>query len=96
MISALLTAIYNRVVDVDKFTAAFVLLVGAIVTGLISIAADSLAFTRLLALGGWENWVLVINHLAATALLGLGDADDGLRTLVSGHSAISPLNPGSC
>src|SRR5215471_18777792 len=31
-LSALLTALYNRVVDVDKFTAAFVLLVGSIVT----------------------------------------------------------------
>ena len=48
--------------------------------GLISIAADSLAFTRLLALGGWENWILVINHLAATALLG-----SVMLTMVFGH-----------
>src|SRR5262245_28249745 len=47
LISTILTAIYNRVVDVNKFTAAFVLLLGAIATGMISIAADSLAFTRL-------------------------------------------------
>src|SRR6266850_1159450 len=33
-ISALLTAIYNRVVDVDKFRAAFALLVGASAAGL--------------------------------------------------------------
>ena len=69
-ISALLTAIYNRVVDVDKFTAAFWLLIGATSTGLVSVATDSLVFTRLMTLGGWENWVLLLNHLAATALLG--------------------------
>ena len=69
-IAALLTAIYNRVVDVDKFTAATILLVGVIVTGLISIAMDSFAFTKLMTLGGWERWVLVANHLAATGLLG--------------------------
>src|SRR6516165_7293186 len=44
-ISALLTAIYNRVVNIDKFTAASALLIGAIVTGFVSVAADSLAFT---------------------------------------------------
>src|SRR4029079_17695702 len=53
--SALLTAIYNRVVDVDKFSAAFGLLVAVIATGLVSIITDSFAFTRLLALGGWER-----------------------------------------
>ena len=80
LISAILTAIYNRVVDVDKFRAAFALLIGAIVTGLISIVTDSLEFTRLLALGGWENWLLVVNHLAATALLG-----SVMLTMVFGH-----------
>src|SRR5262245_19207694 len=35
-VSALLTAIYNRVVGVDKFTAALWLLIGAIATGLVS------------------------------------------------------------
>jgi len=79
-ISALLTAFYNRVVDVDKFTAAFVLLAGAVAAGLVSVAADSLAFTRLLALGGWENWVLLLNHLAATVLLG-----SVTLTMVFGH-----------
>src|SRR5215510_13674002 len=34
-VSALLTTAYNRVVDVDKFTAAFVLLISATVTGLV-------------------------------------------------------------
>ena len=79
-ISALLTAAYNRVVDVDRFRAAFVLLVGAIGAGLMSIGADSLAFTRLLTLGGWENWILVLNHFAATALLG-----SVMLTMVFGH-----------
>src|SRR5215467_16101813 len=31
--SALLTAIYNRIVDIDRFTAAFVVLIGATATG---------------------------------------------------------------
>jgi hypothetical protein len=79
-ISAVLTAFYNRVVDIDKFTAASVLLVGSTVTGLLSVAADSLAFTRLLELGGWEHWVLAIHHLAATALLG-----SVMLTMVFGH-----------
>src|SRR5439155_5936775 len=38
LISAILTVAYNRVVDVNKFGTAFALLVGAIVTGLMSIA----------------------------------------------------------
>ena len=79
-VSALLSTIYNRVVDVDKFTAAFWLLIGATVTGLVSVATDSLAFTRLITLGGWENWVLLLNHLAATALLG-----SVMLTMVFGH-----------
>jgi hypothetical protein len=79
-ISAVLTTIYNRVVDVDKFSAAFWLLVGATGTGLVSVALDSLAFTRLMTLGGWENWVLLVNHLAATALLG-----SVMLTMVFGH-----------
>ena len=79
-ISAVLTAIYNRVVDVDKFTAASVLLAGATVTGLASIATDSLAFTSLMELGGWENWMLLLSHFAATALLG-----SVMLTMVFGH-----------
>src|SRR5438046_10590302 len=39
IISAIITAIYNRVVDADKFGASTVLLVAAIATGLVSIAA---------------------------------------------------------
>src|SRR5581483_1381654 len=79
-ISALLTAIYNRVVNLDKFGAASALLVGATVTGLISIATDSLAFTRLMSLGGWEKWILLFSHLAATALLG-----SVMLTMTFGH-----------
>lgn len=78
--SAILTAIYNRVVDIDKFTAASIFLISAIVTGLISVATDSLAFTQLMALGGWEKWILLVNHMAATALLG-----SVMLTMVFGH-----------
>src|SRR5262249_35287787 len=80
LISTVLTGIYNRVVDINKFSAAFVLLIGAVGTGLVSVAADSLAFSKLLALGGWENWVLGANHLAATVLLG-----SVMLTMVFGH-----------
>ena len=79
-VSALLTAAYNRVVDAGKFRAAFWLLIAAAAAGLISITSDSLAFTRLLTLGGWENWILLVNHLAATLLLG-----SVMLTMVFGH-----------
>jgi hypothetical protein len=78
--SALLTAIYNRVVNADEFRAAIVLLIAATSAGLASVATDSLAFTRLITLGGWENWILLLNHLAATALLG-----SVMLTMVFGH-----------
>src|SRR5215467_13827924 len=52
VISAVLTALYNRIVDVKKFTVALALLIAATVTGLISVAADALSFTRLMSLGG--------------------------------------------
>jgi hypothetical protein len=79
-VSGLLAAIYNRVVDVDKFSAASALLIGVIATGLVSIVTDSFAFTRLMQLGGWERWILVLNHLSATALLG-----SMMLTMVFGH-----------
>ncbi len=79
-VAALITAIYNRVVDADKFSAAFWLLVGSTATGLVSIGADSLAFTRLMVLNGYENWVLLLNHVAASALLG-----SVMLTMVFGH-----------
>src|SRR5215475_8238460 len=47
-VSALLTAIYNRAVSVEKFGASFWLLIAATATGLMSIATDSLAFARLM------------------------------------------------
>src|SRR5262245_56332258 len=78
--SALLTAIYNRAVNVEKFTASFWLLIASTAMGLLSVATDSLAFARLMTLGGWENWVLLLNHLAATALLG-----SVMLTMVFGH-----------
>ncbi len=80
VISAVLAVIYNRVVDIDKFTAAFALLAAAVAAGLLSVATDSLAFTRLITLGGWENRVLLLNHIAATALLG-----SVMLTMVFGH-----------
>jgi len=80
LVSAGLTLIYNRVVDLGKFAAAFVLLIGATAAGLVAVATDSLAFNHLLPLGGWENWMLLINHLAATALLG-----SVMLTMVFGH-----------
>jgi len=79
-VSAALTVIYNRVVDMGKFAAAFALLIGATVAGLISVATDSLDFNPLLPLGGWENWMLLVNQFAATALLG-----SVMLTMVFGH-----------
>jgi hypothetical protein len=80
LISLVLTFLYNRVIGLDKIGPALVLLIGATATGLISIAWDSLAFTRLLQVAGWEHWMLAINHFAAAALLG-----SVLLTMVFGH-----------
>ena len=80
LISVVLTFVYNRVVILDKFTPALFLLIAATATGLMSIAWDSLAFTRLLHVAGWEHWMLAINHFAATALLG-----SVLLAMVFGH-----------
>ena len=80
LISLLLTILYNRVVNLDRFSAAHVLLIGAVATGMVSIAWDSLAFTPLLHVAGWEAWILAMNHFAATALLG-----SVLLTMVFGH-----------
>lgn len=79
-VSALLMVVYNRVVNIGKFTAAFALLLASAASGLISVAVDSMAFTRLMTLGGWENWVLLVNHVAATGLLG-----SVMLTMVFGH-----------
>jgi hypothetical protein len=80
IISGLFTVFYNRIVGMEKYSLALIFLIGATVTGLLSITWDSLAFTRLLSLGGWEHWTLAINHVAATALLG-----SVMLTMVFGH-----------
>jgi len=80
LVSVILTILYNRVVNLDKFAPALLLLIGATATGLVSIAWDSLAFTGLLHVAGWEHWMLAINHFAATALLG-----SVLLAMVFGH-----------
>jgi hypothetical protein len=80
LVSVVLTILYNRIVNLDKFGIALALLVAATATGLVSIAWDSLAFTRLLHVAGWEHWLLAVNHFAATALLG-----SVLLTMVFGH-----------
>ena len=80
LVCVVLTIIYNRVVNLDKFGAALALLIAVSATGLLSITWDSLAFTRLLHVAGLENWMLAVNHIAATALLG-----SVLLTMVFGH-----------
>jgi hypothetical protein len=80
IVSTLLAAVYNRVVGMDRQQAAAILLVAATVSGLASVAWDSLVFTRLILMGGWERWVLTLNHVAATALLG-----SVMLTMVFGH-----------
>lgn len=79
-VSAVLAGVYNRTVHIGRYRPAYVLLLLATLVGLGAIAADSLAFTRLMELGGWERWLLVVNHLAATALLG-----SGMLAMVFGH-----------
>ncbi len=79
-VSALLAGIYNRTVHIDKYGPAMWVLIASIGAGLVSITLDSLAFNRLMELGGWESWLLVINHLGGTALLG-----SGMLTMVFGH-----------
>ena len=78
--TAVLAGVYNRMVHIERYPWALALLVAASLAGLGSIALDSLAFTRLMELGGWEHWVLVANHVAATALLGAV-----MLTMVFGH-----------
>jgi hypothetical protein len=80
LVSALLLAVYNRVVDAKKYGAAQALLVAATVVGLVSVATDALAFTRLGITGGGGGWLFVASHLAATALLG-----SVTLTMVFGH-----------
>jgi len=70
LLSAILTVLYHRVVDVRKFTVALWLLIAACATGLVSIVMDSLDFTALMSLSGWEHALLAIHHVAGTAVLG--------------------------
>lgn len=79
-VSAVLAGVYNRTVHIDRYGPALGLLIASTVAGLASITLDSLAFDRLMELGGWESWVLVFNHLGGTALLG-----SGMLAMVFGH-----------
>jgi len=84
-ISALLTVVYNRVMDAKKYTAGLWLLIALSATGLLSIITDSTAFNSnkfnlLMQLGGWEYILLVLGNLAATAILG-----SVMLTMVFGH-----------
>jgi hypothetical protein len=80
LVSIVFTILYNRVIDLDKFGAAFVLLVAAVATGLASIAWDSLVFNKLLNIAGMQHWLLVVNNLAGAAILGAV-----LLAMVFGH-----------
>jgi len=72
LVSIVLTVLYHRVINLDKFDAAFALLIGVVGTGLASIAWDSLVFNKLLNIGGWQHWLLVANNIAAAGILGAG------------------------
>jgi hypothetical protein len=80
LVSILLTILYHRVIDLDKFSAANALLIGAVATGLVSITWDSLAFTRMREVAGMQHWLLAANNLAGAALLGAV-----LLAMVFGH-----------
>jgi hypothetical protein len=79
-VSAVLAGVYNRTIHIGRYRPAYFVLVASTLAGLGAIAADSLAFTRLMELGGWERWLLLVNHFAATALLG-----SGMLAMVFGH-----------
>jgi hypothetical protein len=79
-VSAVLAGVYNRAVHIERYGPARALLIAAVGSGLVSIILDALAFTRLMELNGWEHSVLVVNHLAATGLLG-----SVMLTMVFGH-----------
>jgi hypothetical protein len=79
-VSAVLAGVYNRTVRIDRYGPAFGVLLASVAAGTVAITADSLAFTRLMEIGGWERWILLLNHLAATALLG-----SGMLAMVFGH-----------
>jgi hypothetical protein len=80
LISIVLTVLYHRVINLDKFDAAFALLIGVVATGLASITLDSLVFNKLLNIAGWQHWLLVGNNIAAAGILGTV-----LLAMVFGH-----------
>jgi len=80
LVSIVLTVLYHRVINLDKFGAAFALLLGVVATGLASITLDSLVFNKLLNIAGWQHWLLVGNNIAAAGILGTV-----LLAMVFGH-----------
>ena len=80
LVSIVLTVLYNRVVNLDKFDAAYALLVGVVATGLASITWDSLVFNKLLNIAGLQHWLLAVNNIAGAAILGTV-----LLAMVFGH-----------
>lgn len=79
-VSAVLAGVYNRTVHINRQGAAYTILAAAAASGLAAVAADSMAFTGLMEMGGWQRWLLLVNHVAATALLG-----SGMLAMVFGH-----------
>ena len=80
LISVVLTVLYHRVIDLNRFGAALALLLGISITGIAAIVWDAFAFKRLLQVAGMEHWLLAVNQLAAAALLG-----SVLLAMVFGH-----------
>jgi hypothetical protein len=79
-LSTALAVLYVIGIGRERYGEARVLLWTAVTLGLGAVALDASAFVRLMELGGWERWLLVGHHLAATALLG-----SGMLTMVFGH-----------
>jgi hypothetical protein len=80
LISIVLTTLYNRVINLDKFDLANALLAGVVATGLGAIVWDSLAFNKLLNVAGWQHWLLAVNNVAGAAIQG-----SVLLAMVFGH-----------
>jgi hypothetical protein len=80
LVSIVFTILYHRVIDLDKFGAAFALLLAAVATGLAAIAWDALVFNKLLNIAGMQHWLLVVNNVAGAAILGAV-----LLAMVFGH-----------
>ena len=80
LISAVIMVAYSYTVDSGRFGPALALLIVGSAAGLVSVGADALAFAKLRQLGGWEGSLFLVNHVAATALLG-----STMLTMVFGH-----------